>query len=190
MPFFRRLLWLIVNPSDAWDAIAREPIGIDALIVRYILPLSCVAPIATVIGMTTFDREWDAASGYLVPEDEIFAAGATTLFGTIVSILVLAGIFRLIAPMYDSSRDFHAALKVATFGAVPVLMASVALVLPVMVIVPVVALCHSLYLYWVGVGRVLHVAPGAQTEFIGISITMLGGLSTLAGGLASSLGVI
>jgi hypothetical protein len=189
MGVLRRLLWLIVNPRDAWDAIADERIGVDALIVRYILPLSLLPPAGSVIGMMTFDRTWDPASGYLVPEDEIFSAGATTLFGTIVSIFLLAWIFRLIAPMYGSSRDFRAALKVATFGAIPVLLAGITLVVPVMVIVPVIALCHTLYLYWVGVGRVLHVAPGAQTEFIGISITLLGGLSTLAGGLLSSAGL-
>ncbi|MCL4760527.1 MAG: YIP1 family protein [Burkholderiales bacterium] len=189
MGLLRRLLWLIVSPRDAWDAIAEEPIGIDALITRYIVPLSLLAPIATVVGMKTFDRDWDPASGYLVPADEIYAAGSVTLFGTILSIFALAGIFRLIAPMYGSSRDFRAALKVATFGAIPVLLASAALVVPVMVAVPVVALCHTLYLYWVGVGRVLHVAPGAQTEFIGISVTLLGGASTLGGGLASSVGL-
>ncbi|HEX4885630.1 MAG TPA: Yip1 family protein [Casimicrobiaceae bacterium] len=189
MSVVRRLLWLIANPSDAWDAIALERIGVDALIARYILPLSLLPPIGSVIGMKTFDREWDAASGYLVPPAEIYAAGATTLFGTIVSIFLLAGIFRLIAPMYGSSRDYRAALKVATFGAIPVLLAGITLVLPVMIIVSVVAACHTLYLYWVGVGRVLDVSPGAQTEFIGVSVTLLCGLSTLAGGFASSMGL-
>ncbi|MDH4180796.1 MAG: YIP1 family protein [Betaproteobacteria bacterium] len=189
MSLWRRLLWLIVRPGEAWEAIRDEPIGVDTLLARYIVPLSLIPPVASVIGMRTFNREWDAASGYLVPEHEIFAAGGTTLFGTIFSILALAGIFRLIAPMYGSSRDFRAALKVATFGAVPVLLAGATLLMPAMVIVPVVALCHTCYLYWVGVGRVLGVEPGSQTEFIGISITLLGAASTLAGGFASSLGL-
>lgn len=190
MSVWRRLLWLIVSPGEAWDAIREEPIGIDVLITRYILPLSLLAPAATVIGMKTFNRDWDPSRGYLVPEHEIFAAGSATLFGTIFSILALAGIFRLIAPMYDSSRDFRAALKVATFGAIPVLLAGAALLVPVMIALPVVALCHTFYLYWIGVGRVLDVAPESQTEFIGISMTLLCFFSTLAGGCASSLGLL
>jgi hypothetical protein len=189
MSLWRRLLWLIVNPGEAWDAIAEEPIGVDVLIARYIVPLSLLPPIAAVIGMKTFDRAWDPSRGYLVPEHEIFAAGGATLFGIIFSIFALAGIFCLIAPMYGSSRDFRAALKVATFGAVPVLLAGATLLMPAMIALTVVALCHTLYLYWVGVGRVLNVAPESQTEFIGISITLLGGISTLAGGCASSLGL-
>jgi hypothetical protein len=188
-PMARRIFLLFFYPRAEWEEIAREPMGVDTLIRRYIVPLSLLAPIATVIGMKTFDASWDPVAGYLVPGTEIYAAGAATLFGSIASIFLLAGIFRLIAPMYGSSRDFVAALQVATFGAIPVLLAGATLVLPVMVIVSVVGLCHSLYLYWLGVHHVLRVEAGAQTEFVGISMTLLGGASTLAGAFASSVGL-
>jgi len=45
------------------------------------------------------------------------------------------------------------------------------------------------YLYWIGVGRVLNVSAGAQSEFVGISMTLLGAASTLGGAFASSLGL-
>jgi hypothetical protein len=189
MGVMRRFVWLVVNPTAAWDAFAQEHIGVDTLVVRYIVPLALLAPAATLIGMKNFNREWDSASGYLVPDEQIFAAAATTLFATILSIFALAGIFRLIAPMYEAAFDYRSALKVATFGALPVLLAGAVLVLPVLIAVPVVALCHTLYLYWVGVGRVLNVEPGSQTEFLGISITLLTAISTLGGALASSLGL-
>jgi hypothetical protein len=185
----RRIYLLLFFPRAEWEEIAREAIGVDTLIRGYILPLSLIPPIATVIGMKVFDASWNPAAGYQVPPDEIYAAGAATLFGSIGSIFLLAAIFRLIAPMYGSSRDFVAALKVATFGAVPVLLAGAALVVPVLVIVSVVALCHTLYLYWLGVRHVLGVQAGAQAEFIGISITMLGCASTLLGACASSIGI-
>jgi hypothetical protein len=189
MSAVRRIVSLVVRPDAEWQSIARETIGVDHLLRRYILPLSLLAPVATVIGMKTFNADWDPGAGYLVPDEQIFSAGAATLFTTIVSIFVLAGIFKLIAPMYDSSRNYVAALKVATFGAIPVLLAGATLVMPAMVIVSVVALCHTLYLYWIGVERVLSVSPGAKTEFIGISMTLLGGASTLIGALASNLGI-
>jgi hypothetical protein len=55
--------------------------------------------------------------------------------------------------------------------------------------VSVAALCHTIYLYWLGVRHVLGVAPGAQAEFVGISLTMLGGASALLGAFASSIGL-
>lgn len=185
----RRIFLLFFYPQAEWEEIARERIGVDVLVRRYILPLSLIAPVATVIGMKTFDASWDPAAGYQVPAGEIYAAGATTLFGSIVSIFLLAAIFRLIAPMYGSSRDYVAALKVATFGAMPVMLAGATLVVPVFVIVSVVALCHTLFLYWLGVRHVLGVGAGAQAEFVGVSLVMLGGASTLLGAFASSLGL-
>jgi hypothetical protein len=185
----RRIFLLVFYPEAEWEEIARERIGIDVLVRRYILPLSLIAPVATVIGMKTFDASWDPAAGYQVPSGEIYAAGATTLFGSIASIFLLAAIFRLIAPMYGSSRDYVAALKVATFGAMPVMLAGATLVVPVFVIVSVVALCHTLFLYWLGVRHVLGVEAGAQAEFVGVSLVMLGGASTLLGAFASSLGL-
>ena len=185
----RRLVVLVLSPAEAWEAIAREPTSIDEITRRTIIPLSLLAPAATVIGMKTFDASWDPAHGYLVPPEAIYAAGATTLFATIGSIFLLAAIFVLIAPMYGSRCDYPSALKVSAYGSVPVMLAGATLFLPVMVIVSIVALCHTLYLYWVGVGRVLEVPAGERTEFIGISLTLLGGLSTLVGAAVSSIGL-
>lgn len=187
--FAQRVRLLITSPSEAFDEIAEEPTSVDALVIRTLVPLALLGPIATGIGMRNFDRSWDAAHGYLVPPEQIFAASAATLFATIASVLVLAGIFVLIAPMYKIGRDYRGALKVATWGAVPVLLASATLVLPVFVMLTVVAVLHTLYLYWVGVGRILGVAAGDRTEFVGISLTLLVGISTLAGAAASSIGL-
>ncbi len=185
----RRIVGLIARPSSEWDRIASAPTSVDRLIRRFIVPLSLLTPIATAVGMRTFDGEWDAYAGFFVPPELIFAASATTLFTSIVSIFVLAGIFVAIAPMYGSSRNYRAALNVATYGAVPVLLAGVTLLLPAMVIVTMVGVCHSLFLYWIGVRRVLEVPAEANAEFVGVSMTMLAGLSTIAGAMASHAGL-
>ncbi len=189
MEFWRRVARIVFKPRKEWDVIAHEDTSVDSLLRRYILPLSLLAPIATVIGMKVFDTQWDADAGYKVPPQEIFAAGATTLFGSIASVFTLAGIFVLLAPLYRSSRDYRAALKVATFGAVPVLLAGATLFLPVMAIVALVGLCHSLFLFWLGAHQVLHVDRANQAEFVGVAMLLLAVVSTLAGAAASSMGL-
>jgi hypothetical protein len=189
METLRRIVYLIFRPKEEWERIAAETTSVDLLLRRYIVPLSLLAPAATVIGMETFDRDWDPLHGYLVPADQIFAAGATTLFATIGSIFALAAIFALLAPMFGAPRDFLAALKVSTYGAIPLMLAGATLVLPVMALVAIVGLCHTLYLYWIGVRQVLHVSAGTQTEFVGISMLLLAVASTLAGAAVSSIGL-
>jgi len=190
MATLRRIVYLIFRPTAEWDLIAREQTSVDALLRDYILPLALLAPIATVIGMKYFDREWDPVHGYLVPAERIFATGATTFFAIVGSILVLAAIFVLIIPMFGGTRDYVAALKVATYGAIPVLLAGATLLLPVMAIVGVVGLCHTLFLYWLGARRVLHVPAGGESEFVGISIVLLTFASVLAGAAAGAVGLL
>src|SRR5262245_39220942 len=119
----RRIVYLIFRPTTEWDLIAQERTSVDALLRLYILPLGLLTPIATVIGMEIFDRDWDPIEGYLVPSDHIFATAATTYFSIVGSILVLAGIFAFIAPMFGATRNYLAALKVATYGSIPVMLA-------------------------------------------------------------------
>ncbi len=190
MQTLRRIVYLIFRPTEEWDRIANEKTSVDALLRRYILPLALLAPIATVIGMKTFDRDWDPAHGYRVPSEQIFAAGATTYFATVGSILLLAAIFCAIAPLFGATRDYLAALKVATYGAIPVMLAGATLLMPAMAIVAMVGVCHTLFLLWIGVRRVLDVPPGTQAEFVGISLVLLILASVIIGAAAGAIGLI
>ncbi len=190
METLRRIVYLIFRPSAEWDAIASEQTSIDTLLRRYILPLSLLAPAATVIGMMVFDADWDPQHGYLVPHDQIFAAGATTFFTSVATVFVLAAIFVAIAPMYGSSRNYLSALKVSVYGAIPVMVAGATLLLPAMIVVALAGVCHTMFLYWVGAKRVLAVSAEHQTEFVGISMVLLALVSVLTGAAASSIGLI
>ena len=183
-----RIVRIVFRPRKEWDRIAAETTSIDTLVRHYIVPLSLLAPLATSFGMRMFDSAWDYDQGYRVPVQDIFAAAATTLFASIASVFALAGIFVLLAPFYGSTRDYRVALQVATFGAVPVLLAGVTLVLPVMAIVALVGFVHSLYLYWLGAKQVLHVTRNEQAEFVGISMLLLSVASTIVGAIVSHLG--
>ena len=190
METLRRIVYLIFRPAAEWDAIAGEKTSVDLLLRHYILPLALLAPVATVIGMKTFDREWDPVHGFLVPAEQILTAGTATYFATVGSILVLAAIFTLIAPMFGVTRDYLAALKVATYGAIPLMLTGATLFLPVMAIVAMVGLCHTLFLFWIGVRRVLNVPPGTEAEFVGISLVLLTFLSVLIGAAAGAIGLL
>jgi hypothetical protein len=184
----RRIVRLICRPAAEWDLIAAQNSSPLVLLRSYILPLSLLAPIATVIGMKYLDRAWDPVHGYLVPAERIYATGATTYVAIVASIFLLAGIFVAIAPMFGAPRNYVAALNVSTYAAIPLMLAGATLVLPAMVIVAAAALLHTLVLLSLGVRRVLKVPSGAEAEFVGISMVLLSLVSVLAGATASALG--
>ena len=80
--------WKRCAASSTWSfarrrsgtLIAEEKTSVDALLRRYILPLALLAPIATVIGMKTFDRDWDPVHGYLVPAEQILRGRRRDVF--------------------------------------------------------------------------------------------------------------
>jgi hypothetical protein len=189
MEVLRRIVYLVFRPGAEWALIADESTTVDTLLRSYILPLSALAPIATFIGMKVFDASWDVEQGYLVPADQIFNAAATTFFGIIGSIFALAAIMALIAPIYHCKRDYVAALKVAAYGAIPLLLSGATLILPVMIVVSMFALCHTLFLYYVGATKVLHVRSD-QAEFLAISLLLLSFVSMLVGMVAVGIGLM
>jgi hypothetical protein len=71
-----------------------------------------------------------------------------------------------------------------------VLLSGATLFIPVMAVVGVLTLVHSLYLFWLGAHEVLHVRHSQQSEFVGVSILLLCVAATLLGGAASAVGLI
>ena len=185
----RRLMRLVIEPSQAWSEIAKAPLSIDQL-VRRALPLSVLPAAASVVGMRVFDASWSPQHGYHVGADAIVRAGVATLVGSMASVFALAAIFFLLAPMYDARRDFRAALNVAVLGTVPLWASGMLLLLPAMVIACMAALCHSFYLYYVGAGEVLGVKRADQAEFVAASLFLLAVASTLVGAAASAIGLV
>jgi hypothetical protein len=190
MPSFARLWNVVVRPDHEWPRIAAEPTSGARLILRYVLPLALLAPLASFVGMRWFGAGWDAQHGYRVDPAHVVAAAATTYIAIVGSIVMLAGIFVAVAPLFGSSRSYVAALKVATFGSVPVLLAGATLLVPAMALVALVAGLHTLFLYWDGAGRLLQVPDDSRAEFVGGSLILLVAGSTLAGALAGALGLL
>ena len=76
------------------------------------------------------------------------------------------------------------------YDAVPVQVAGIALLVPSMIIVSMVALCHTLYLYYAAAAELLEVPADACTEFVGISMVILVVLSIAIGAAVSATGLI
>ncbi|MBC8007223.1 MAG: YIP1 family protein [Prolixibacteraceae bacterium] len=187
----RRIAGMIFHPEAEWASIAREPPAVGVLLLRYVIPLCLIPSIATTIGMTYFSIGWNPLHGYALQGDRALATGIANFAFLVLSILILAAIFHVLAKGERGARSTYAsALQVATYGAVPVLLSGVFLVIPVMVMLTLVACLHSLYLYNGGLRTVLGVGTSESTIMLGISIVGLCISSMAIGGIASALGLI
>lgn len=182
---------MIFRPDAEWDVIANESTTVGSLLLRYIVPLCLLPSVATVIGIVYFGAGWNAQHGYAQPVDRALATGVANFLFLACSILLLALILHWLARLERSTRKSYThALQVATYGAIPVLLAGAFLVLPVMVMLTLVAGMHSLFLYNGGLRKILGV--GASEAPMLLSVAMVGfGLAAMAlGAIAASIGLI
>ncbi len=70
------------------------------------------------------------------------------------------------------------------------MLSGVLLVLPMLSFATLLAVCHSFYLQYVGVNRVLGVKEGEAAEYVALVAVLLVVSSTLLGALASWVGIV
>ncbi|MEO8102590.1 MAG: YIP1 family protein [Betaproteobacteria bacterium] len=190
MGILNRIKGMMLNPQAEWENVAREMPGATEMLRNVLLPLSLLAPAATVVGILVFDTRWHAQYGYsMLPDRAPFIALATCAF-EIISVYLLAGVFYVLARSERQSPDFLVALRVALFGSIPVLLSGAMLFIPVNIVFSLVAIMYSFYLYYLGAARLIGIRPADATMFVGVAMVCMMVLSSLLGGLAAALGLV
>ena len=145
------LLRLLKRPSDVGDGLSSPAGGVQAVLLRIVIPLSIVPPLFAYIGGSTL--------GWRLGADEPLrmAAGDLTLisFGyflaLIVGFLSTAAVSVWMSGTYGARRDFGSHLAFVAFVGMPVILASVAHLVPhafVNMAALIPALIWSLYLLY------------------------------------------
>lgn len=189
MRTLRRIAGMMMHPEAEWNAVACDMPGTTVLLRNFLMPLSLLAPIATVIGMLVFDTSWNAEYGYSLLRDRAPVIAITTYAFEIISVYLLAAIFYLFARTEGSAPSFLAALRVAVFGSIPLLLSGATLFIPFNVIISMVAMLYSFYLYYLGVSRLLGIRPSEATMLVGVTMICMLVVSGFMGGIASMLGI-
>jgi Yip1 domain len=191
----RRAANLILRPDGEWDAIARDAAGLRAEFFGYLLPLAAISPLAhgtrVLLGGDGAIRrfaEFGEALHYVCWS----AAGG--LIGSLLSVLMLALAIFLLAPLYGGQRSYGNAVRVVMYAGTPVWLAGVVLLapltkFPLLVIIILLALMHGLFLFYLGLYKVMKVPQRDAAECTAI-VLMAGILfSTVAGYCASAAGL-
>ena len=144
------------RPAAGWEGSPRRRQASIDLLRRVILPYALLAPAATGIGMKVFDARWDPLHGYLVaPEQHLRRRGDDAISRSSRRSSRLAAIFVRLAPMFGVVARLPRRAERRRVRRAAGAARRRALLLPAMAIVGIVALCHTLFLYWVGARCVL-----------------------------------
>lgn len=190
MGILNRIKGMMLNPQAEWEAVARDMPGSLVLLRDYLMPLSLLAPLATVVGMLTFDTRWNPEYGYSLLRERAPVIALATYVFQIASVYLLAGVLYLLARTEGRSPGFLVTLRVAVFGSIPVLLSGVMLVIPFGVMFTMMAMLYSFYLYYLGAERLIGIRPADTAMFIGVVMVCMMVLSSIMGAIASALGIL
>jgi Yip1 domain len=189
-PIVRHLLLLMTHPHEQWQAIAREELSVLRLITRIALPFSVMMAVAMSLGVTFFNTDWSQAFGYRSQPGQALVVAGQVVLVSLLSVLLLAWVFHLLAPMYKVKRNYSTMLKVAILGSLPVWLTGFTLVLLPGIIFTVVAFGYSCYLYAVGLDEVCGAPPGEAPEYVAVAMIFHALASSAVGALAGWIGLL
>ena len=193
--FDARVVNVIWHPESEWAAIAREQRAWGDLLWFYLTPLALVAPLAyggrVLLG-------GDGARAFAdAPAALLFALQAAIVgyLASLLSVLALAVVAWLLAPLFAGRRSFGDACRVVVFAATPVWLAGGILIapldrFPLLAVIILIAIMHSTFLFYLGMHHVLKVPRGDAAETTAIIMVAGGLLSTVAGYYASAAGLL
>lgn len=166
------------------ELVAEELPDQRRILASFVLPLAGIPAVSWCLGLLL------SGDGTLTGLAEIAHSAAVVYLGSLLSIYLLAASLFLLAPLFSVRRSWGRAFQVAAYGSAPVMFSGILLMAPVLVFATLLAVCHSFYLQYVGVSRVLGVREGDAAEYIALITVLMVLASTLLGALASALGVL
>ena len=186
---------VIFEPEREWAVIARENRPWSEAWLRFFAPLALLAPLANGArvliggdGAVRVVRDSHAAREFALIS--LFSG----FLASMLSVLALAAVTWLLAPLFAGRRSFHEACRVVIYAGTPLWLAGAILIaplnrFPLLAIVILIAIIHSTFLFYLGIHHLLNVPRRDAAE--STAIIMVAGVlfSTVVGYYASAAGL-
>lgn len=146
---FQRVINIILKPKEEWQVVATEKPDVVKLLAGYALILAAIPAVASfikfgVIGVTYWGYTSRSIAGGI-------QYGLIQLISALVGAYLLAWVIDLLAPSFDSRKDFGSSLQLAVYSSTPQWLAGILLIFGtgLSLLVLVVGL-YAIYLLAVG----------------------------------------
>jgi hypothetical protein len=158
-----RLTGLLTNPKAEWATIAAEPADIASLYRGFILIMAAVPSLALLIRLTIATAP---AVGLSV--------AVSTYLAAIANPIVAAVVIEKLAPKFHSSGNTVQALKLVAYSSAPAWAAGALYIIPGLgPVATLVGVLYGIYLFALGVPRLLHTPREQIVPFIVVCALMI-----------------
>lgn len=170
MALMERAKNILLQPKQEWPVIDTEQTSVGSLYTGYIIPLSAIGPIASVIGWSVFGMRVPFAGSMRIPISFGIRSAVIAYVLGLVGVFVLALIIDALAPTFGGQKNQIQALKAAAYSSTAAWVGGIFGLIPALGILGLLALIYSLYLLFLGLPVVMK-AP--QDKAVGYTVVVI-----------------
>lgn len=170
MALMERAKNILLQPKQEWPVIDTEQTSVGSLYTGYIIPLSAIGPIASVIGWSVFGMRVPFAGSMRIPIGFGIRNAVIAYVLGLVSVFVLALIIDALAPTFGGQKNQIQALKAAAYSSTAAWVGGIFGLIPALAILGLLAVIYSLYLLFLGLPVVMK-AP--QDKAVGYTVVVI-----------------
>ena len=170
MALMERAKNILLQPKQEWPVIDTEQTSVGSLYTGYIIPLSAIGPIASVIGWSVFGMRVPFAGSMRIPISFGIRSAVIAYVLGLVGVFVLALIIDALAPTFGGQKNQIQALKAAAYSSTAAWVGGIFGLIPALAILGLLAVIYSLYLLFLGLPVVMK-AP--QDKAVGYTVVVI-----------------
>lgn len=157
MDIVARAKKMISSPAEEWPVVAGESSSVGALYQGYIMQLSAIPPIATLIGGLLFRG---------VGFGSLLLLAITFYILGLIGVYIVALIAAKLAPMFGGTDNTESGLKLVAYGSTSAWVGGVFHIVPALSVLSLLASVYGIYLYYTGVTPVMKVPTGRAVGYL------------------------
>ena len=172
---FQRVTNIITKPKEEWLVVASEQPNMIKLIGGYAFVLALIPAISSfikfgIIGVSFFGNVNQSISGGI-------QMALTQLLSAIIGVCLLAWVIDMLAPTFDSQKNFGRSLQLAIYSSTPQWIAGIFLLFSVTASLLILLIgLYAIYLLAVGMPIIKNTPPEKVTGYVALSIIAMIGI--------------
>jgi lysylphosphatidylglycerol synthetase-like protein (DUF2156 family) len=145
---------IMIDPPAEWAKIDGEPGDVVALLTSYVAPLAAIPALSSFIGACLVGVVVPGVGTVRASILQGFLGAAFGFVTACATVLLLALVINLVAPVFASQRSFERAFKLVVYSYTPFWLTGIFLLAPGLRFLVILSL-YGVYLFWKGLPRVM-----------------------------------
>jgi hypothetical protein len=154
-----RVRAILQTPRSEWAKIEQEPDAPFDLYIRYVATLGAIPAVARFLGQSV-------VGGYTTMRWSFF--GALFVYAVMfAAVYLLATVINLLAPRFETPKNFSGALKLSVYSYIPAWLAGIFLLVPGLSFLMLLGL-YGVYLLWTGLPLLMKVRGDRAPAYVAV----------------------